>query len=57
MFGGTSKEQPWNQYKKPIEQNENEMQDLQTKKKEIINCEEGAERISKPEEEKLCVDK
>ncbi|KAK2585123.1 hypothetical protein KPH14_008633 [Odynerus spinipes] len=56
MFGGTSKEQPWNQYGKPKEQNEKEMQFLQSKP-EIIRCEEGVERIKKPEEEKLCVEK
>lgn len=55
MFGGTSKEQPWNQYDKPKEQKEKEMQSLQSKP-EIIRCEEGMERIEKPEEEKLCVE-
>ncbi|XP_043491303.1 vesicular glutamate transporter 1 isoform X1 [Polistes fuscatus] len=56
LIGGTSKEQPWNQYGQPKEHNEREMLNLQTKK-EILKHEEGLGKITKLEEEKLYVDK
>lgn len=56
LIGGTSKEQPWNQYGKPQDYNEREMLNLQTKK-DILKHEEGLGKITKLEEEKLYVDK